>query len=188
MRALVLGDISSKQIQKRQMTVAALLMLAGLFIYLGLIGAALREDSTVREEELSSYSVGAVEDIAFHIDSSGYDKNGNYYISGWCVKPGVVYEYYNYGNDAHRSGVYNNMHFGFSDGTRVFLLPTKLERREDVNSLLNDGIDYGFCGFRSILPKNRAGEIEKGDPVLVWENPDKSQELFDFCGQEQDQI
>jgi uncharacterized protein (UPF0128 family) len=70
------------------------------------------------------------------------------------------------------------MHIGFTDGKTVYILPTKLENRDDIDQYINDGIDYQFCGFQSRLPKEKSGRIKKGALVLIWKNPDGSQELY----------
>lgn len=137
-----------------------------------------REDKNVKTAAVSSFTQGKPSDIQYKVESRQYDGNGAYVISGWAVKPGVTYSFYNYGNDAERSCVYNNMHVGFVDGETVYILPTKLSQRDDVNQLINDGIDYSYCGFTAQLPKNKTGKIENGSLVLIWKNPDGSQELY----------
>lgn len=147
--------------------------------FITLLGLAFREDRTVKTAEVRSFRRGKPSDIQFKVESQHYE-DGTYVISGWAVKPGVTYTYYNYGNDKRHNSVYNNMHLGFVDGNTVYILPTKLSQRDDVDRFMNDGIDYAYCGFTAELPKNRAGRIEHGKPVLIWKNPDESQEIYDL--------
>lgn len=155
-----------------------------VFVFLALVFISVlmilyyREGREIKSERLNSFTVGDNKDIRYKIDYQGQNQDGTYSVIGWCVKPGKVYSYYNYGNDATRASVYNNMRIGFTDGQMVYILPTKLENRDDVDQSINDGTDYQFCGFRSMIPKDQVGRIEEGSLVLIWKNPGGSEELY----------
>lgn len=158
------------------------LVMVFVFLSLVLISVIMilydQESRKIKCESLNSFTAGDTKDIRYNIDYQGQNQDGTYSVIGWCIKPGKVYSYYNYGNDATRAGVYNNMRIGFTDGQTVYILPTKLENRDDVDQSINDGTDYQYCGFRSMIPNVQVGRIEKGSLVLIWKNPDGSEELY----------
>lgn len=164
-------------IKRRQHIFLVCFMMIALAAGITLLGLFFKEDHSVKTAAAGSFKRGKSSDIQYKVESRGYD-DGTYVISGWAVKPGVTYTFYNYGNDKERSGVYNNMHIGFVDGDTVYILPTKLSQRDDVDRFMNDGIDYAYCGFTAELPESRTGRIENGDLVLIWKNPDGSQEIY----------
>lgn len=168
----------NKETEKRQQSIffAGFLSLA-LLAAIAFIVLYQRENSQVRVESLESFPVGDPSEIIYEVSGEEiYDDRGTHLIMGWAVKPGKVYSFYNYGNDAYRERVYNNMYLGCTDGNDVFILPTKLSKRDDVDALINDGIDYAYCGFSSLLP---AGIKEQMNSfVLIWQNQDGTKELF----------
>ena len=172
------GNTSEEPANKAQRVIVVIFMAIALVCAVALLGLFHREDNRIEEKKLNSFSIGERKEIEYNIDYQGVSSDGSYLVKGWCVKPGVEYSFYNYGNDAYRKSVYNNMHIGFTDGETVYILPTKLENRDDIDQYINDGIDYQFCGFQSRLPKEKSGRIKKGALVLIWKNPDGSQELY----------
>ena len=170
-------DIEKKMSKVQIRFVAGVMALAFIAIVVLFI-IFIREDSVVKRIRLDSFMVGDTTSIKYSVETRQYNNDGSYSINGWAIKPGITYHFYNYGNDAERDRVYNNMHVGFTDGKYVYILPTKLQQRTDVSQNMNDGIDYAYCGFRSRLPKKLAETIEGKTIVLIWRNPDKTQELY----------
>ena len=70
------------------------------------------------------------------------DDNGNTWLQGWCVRKGVTYRYYNYGLDCTADAVYTNLHLCLVEGDSVYVIPTKLSDRDDIETVIGDGIDY----------------------------------------------
>lgn len=172
-------SISSEQtIGKVQRLLVVIIMSLALVFALTIFELFYQENRRIEEKNLSSFTMGNKKDIEYKIEYKGLNNKGSYFIKGWCIKPGIEYSYYNYGNDAHKKSVYNNMHLGYLKKNTVYIIPTKLENRDDVDQYINDGIDYRFCGFQSIIPKEKLGKIEKGELVLIWKNPDGTQELY----------
>ena len=164
---------------KRQQTVFLIgVMLLALLTAIVFLLLFQLEESTVKVARLESFPIGNSSEIMYQINEEGvYDDQGTRVIPGWAVKPGKVYPFYNYGNDAYRERVYNNMHLGYTDGINVYILPTKLSKNEDVNTLINNGIDYSYCGFSAFLPDS-IRNIKEKNPVLIWQNLDGTKELF----------
>lgn len=162
-------------IQKRFVFSMMLLSLSTVILLLLLF---LQENMSIKKENIDSYIEGDNKNIHYYVDRNGFNQDGSYSVEGWCIKPGVQYSFYNYGYGKSLKSVYNNMHIGVTDGKTVYIFPTKLESRDDVDKYMNDGIDYKFCGFKSKLPRNEIEILEVGRLVLIWQNPDGSKELY----------
>ncbi len=173
------NNLNKESVQKKnQYMIVAFFMLISLFAVIILFALYAREDDSLSIVSLDSFKEGDPSNLLYDIEAFQYDSDGACLVNGWAIKPGVTYHFYNYGNDAERNTVYNNMRIGFTDGESVYIMPTKLEQRTDVNELINDGIDYAYCGFRSRLPVRYTESVEYNIVVLIWQNPDGTQELY----------
>ena len=99
-----------------------------------------------------NFDSGALGDVQYNVESVTADEMNNSIVKGWFVKPGVAYDFYNYGNDVESSGVYNYLNFCLINDDKVYIFPTKLELRPDVNNLKNLSISVMFCTFILIHP------------------------------------
>ena len=141
------------------------------------------ENNEILVYDESSFSQGAIKDVKFEIESiSERDERGAQIIKGWFILPGVTYQYYNYGNDAERNGVYNYFNLCFLKDGKLYVLPTKLELRDDVNNLISDGIDYRYSGFQANLPKNYSHLIKEGSIAFLVKNPDGVNTIYEQEG------
>lgn len=137
------------------------------------------ENNEIRIFDESSFNQGAIEDVKFEIEPFSEEaENEAQIIKGWFILPGVTYQYYNYGNDAERSGVYNYLNLCFIKDGKVYVLPTKLELRDDVNNIISDGIDYRYSGFRANVPENYSHLIKEGSIAFLVQNPDGVNTLY----------
>ena len=122
--------------------------------------------------------MGDIKQIQYDIEEVTSDKAGNYYIKGWCILKNVRYGYFNYGNNKTSSNVYNNMHLCIIDANKVYILPTKLEKRQDVNEFINDGIDYKYCGYRAKLNNNYISLISEHSWRIILKNIDGEESIY----------
>lgn len=128
--------------------------------------------------EISSFLIGDINDVSYCIEGYGTNDDGDLLINGWFLKEGISYDYYNYGNDNHSQSVYNNMHIAFVNDEEVYLVPTKLIKREDVNLIIDDGIDYKYSGFTSKLSSTDKYIADEGKLVMVWEDINGIKEIY----------
>ena len=136
------------------------------------------ENSTISLYDKESFPHSAIENVQYSIESVSTDQNGNCTITGWFIQPGVTYSFYNYGNDATRSGVYNYLNICFVDGESTYVLPTKLEERSDVNDFIGDGINYRYSGFHAYIPSQYSYLLEKCSLGFLSQNPDGAKTLY----------
>ncbi len=164
--------------RRKQVIFVIAFMVMAFVLYTALHVLYNRKNTTVQVEKLDSFIVGNPSDLRYSVDFEGVNGTADYQIEGWAVKPGRVYSLYNYGMDKTLERVYNNLRVGYTDGTNVYIFPTKLVRRAEANDAINDGIDYGYCGFLSKIPVGNAEGTAGGDLILIWRNPDGTQELY----------
>ena len=70
------------------------------------------------------------------------------------------------------------MHIGYVLDDVVYVIPTRLCTREDVNELIGDGINYKYCGFNSRVSSKDYKILENAAMVIIWENPDGTKEIY----------
>lgn len=150
---------------------AMVIICALLFIYR-------HENNTVHQYKRSSFNEDAIVSVKYNLESISADKSGNETIKGWFVLPGATYDFYNYGNDANRSSVYNYLNVCLVEGDDVYVLPTKLEGRSDVNDTIGDGIDYKYAGFQAWLPYRYSFLSDKCSFAFLTQNPDGVKTLY----------
>ncbi|MCC6093690.1 MAG: hypothetical protein LIV24_01470 [Eubacterium sp.] len=154
------------------LSVAAALAVCALFLIYR------NENNAVRFYNRNTFQSGAIGDIRYDVESVTADEKNNSTIKGWFVKPGVTYDFYNYGNDAERTGVYNYLNVCLIDADRVYVLPTKLEIRQDVNDLIGDGTDYKFSGFEAYVPSKYSYLFDNCSYGFLSRDPDGRQTLY----------
>lgn len=136
------------------------------------------ENTTISLYDKDSFPNSAIENVQYSIESVSTDQKGNCTITGWFIQPGVTYSFYNYGNDATRSGVYNYLNVCFVDGEYIYVLPTKLEERADVNDSIGDGINYRYAGFHAYVPSQYSYLLDKRSFGFLSQKPDGAKTLY----------
>lgn len=136
------------------------------------------ENSTVYLRDRNSFDSGAIEEVQYSVESITVDEMNNSIVKGWFVKPGVTYDFYNYGTDTEGSGVYNYLNFCFIDADSVYVFPTKLEVRSDVNDYIADGIDYKYAGFEAYVPSEYSYLFDKCSFAFLSQTPDGVKTLY----------
>ena len=71
-----------------------------------------------------------------------------------------------------------NLHLCIIDANKVYILPTKLEKRQDVNEFINDGIDYKYCGYRAKLNNNYISLISEHSWGIILKNIDGEESIY----------
>lgn len=126
---------------------------------------------------ISEFKEGTAE-IAYNIEEVKKIKNGDVIIKGWFACRGVSYATYNYGDDTYRNDVYNYMNLCLVDGASIYVLPTKLELRQDVSNYLNDGLDYRYCGFRARICDANTMLTKSTKLGMIVKTPDGSKCIY----------
>lgn len=138
----------------------------------------IRQDSHIKERNLSEVTVGDISQVTYSIDSENVNEKGDYIIKGWAVQRGVTYDYYNYGIDDNNSGVYNYMNLCYIKDNKLYVLPTKLEARKDVSEVLNDGIDYRYSGFNARVCEDDMYLTKGYQKAFLFKSPDDEEIVY----------
>lgn len=157
-----------------------LITLLGLIIVYAGYTLYWRENGTISVAAITDYQRISPDQIEYAIEGAQYQADGSYLIQGWCVQPGITYPFYNYGEDNYANGVYNNIHVGYLSEDQVHIVPTRLEQREDVNQIMDDGIDYKYCGFQARIPEDNVEECRDSTLVFLIQNPDGTEQLCEL--------
>lgn len=165
--------------RRQRLFVLAVMVVATVIVYGG-YSLYWSESGSLNISNLVDYQMGSADQIAYDIEDLQYQSDGSCVLRGWCVQPCVTYPFYNYGEDKHSSGVYNNIHVGYLSDDQIYIAPTRLEQREDVNRIMDDGIDYGYCGFQARIPEDNVEAFENGTLVLLLQNPDGTEQLYEL--------
>lgn len=84
--------------------------------------------------------VGKSRKYLYNIDTLDKVSQDNFEISGWIIKK--------------KENIKNiSINIMLKDDNKFYVLPTKIEKREDVTQKFNDGTNYDFSGFRAYLKK-----------------------------------
>ncbi|SEP95137.1 hypothetical protein [Butyrivibrio sp. TB] len=154
-------------------------ILSGMAIILVvLLSYEVYKNNHVVVRDISEFSIGDDSSITYEIENPfQLSDDGYYYVSGWFVQKDNMYEYYNYGADLHSEGPYNDMHFCLIENDSCYIIPTKLTRRDDVESVL-EGKEKGYCGFFSRVKGDFDNdEIQYG---MLTVNPEGAETLYVF--------
>jgi len=170
-----MNDITAQQMRRRVFLIGV--MLFSLVIAILFLVFFESENQSIKVESIEKYAAGDLDDLiyAVYMDPPG---DREVFVTGWAIKPGATHTIYNYGNDMIKECVYNNMRVAFTDGERVYIMPTKLARRDDVDRLIVGDIDYGYCGFTSHIPSGSQALVDDASLVLIWRDPDGTEELY----------
>jgi len=144
----------------------------------GIVHLAMHTRNNVSLVKLSDVSYGSY-DSAYKIESDVQKENIRE-IEGWFVLEGITYNYYNFGEGAGGSSVYNNMHLALIDGDNVVLLPTVLVLRKDVTRKLRDGTNYRYCGFKAIVPTDYLDFAKDATFYMAVTDPYDNMELYEI--------
>ena len=140
---------SSSQIKKDEKLILAFLCIVVIVVSF-LFVVQKNSYSAVEETDASLFSKGSLKEITFNIEEITSVTEGDI-ISGWCARQSDFKEYYNYGMDKRFEGIVNNYVIALEKENVLYILPTKLKMREDVNNA-QDGAECGFCGFEAMIP------------------------------------
>lgn len=108
------------------------------------------------------------------------DDSGNTWLQGWCVRKGVTYRYYNYGLDCTADAVYTNLHLCLVEGDSVYVIPTKLSDRDDIETVIGDGIDYRCSDFTAKIPKKQTHLLTEDNLGIIMTAPDGEELLYEI--------
>lgn len=85
-------------------------------------------------------------------------------ITGWAIDKGKTYDYFNWVNgDGSSVYINNTVVLEDSNGT-YFLVNTTSCERKDINSEINDGIDYKKCGMHAAV---RISKLKKNETYKI---------------------
>ena len=68
-------------------------------------------------------------------------------------------------------GVYNYLNFCLINDDKVYIFPTKLELRPDVNNYIGDGADYRYAGFEAYVPSKYSYLFEECSFAFLSRDP-----------------
>lgn len=136
------------------------------------------ENNTVYLYSRYSFNVGAIEDVQYNVESIITDEMNNTTVKGWFIKQGVVYDFYNYGNDVESNGVYNYLNVCLINDDSVYILPTKPEWRYDVTDYIADGINYKYAGFEAYVPSKYSYLFDKCSFAFLSRDPAGAKTLY----------
>jgi hypothetical protein len=158
--------------ERTQRTAAIVVLVIALITVAALLVAFRLEDTHVKVLAQSDYSAGSTSSARYQLEERNARPDGSTEVKGWFVLPGETYPYYNYGNDEHKTGVYDYMQFAVknNDGS-LAVFPTKLELRPDVTAALADGTDYRYCGFHALVPADWSSSLDSSRLVMAVTNP-----------------
>ena len=139
-----------------------------------------RENNHTIIRYVNEFTVGDVSEIQYEIEEEGISSSGDYRISGWFIRTGATYDVFNAGLMQWFSNVYNNNHLCYVKDDVVYELPTHLEYRKDVNSKIDDGVDYWCSGFYARVPEKDMDIIEGAVMGMIAETPDHEEILYQF--------
>lgn len=135
-------------------------------VMIGIFVAYYHEQNSVIKIDSTKIQYGNVSEIKYEVEDISKTKKGILY-TGWAIKPGVKNRAFNYGWKKYVDEPYNNVHIGYADKHSIYLLPTKLHVRKDVNEMVADGNDYRYCGFTSLLPNSKE-YLENKQMIVVF--------------------
>lgn len=158
----------------------------GLALSLSFIVFALSADFSSRNrvtvEPLSGFTLGHPGEAVFSLDDRT-DGDGFVILSGWALRPGETYSYYNYGNDLRGEGVYRNLRIACADDEgNLIIFPTRLCEREPGDAV-SETVDTRRAGFVAQVPEQYAGLIDKNGLFAVFTDPDGAKTLYEITEQ-----
>lgn len=171
------SDRKTKTMQRSRVLVAAVSIGIFLLFFSTGFGLLIRENLYSSAKPADRFALGDLEKVMYSVDRLD-EENRSLLVRGWLVKPGEAREYYNFGMDYQFTAVYNHLTVALQVGDIVYLLPTRTEKRADVTAYLNDGIDYGHCGFEASIPLEHADHLVGGSLVLIREDTDGHREMY----------
>ncbi len=111
------------------------------------------ENTNVRKYSLSNFVIGNNEEITYNIEPEIVVAGNTQMISGWVTENNKYYEYFNYGIDLTRISAYNNVRLALIKDESVFVLPTRVEKDDELRDILNDNVNREWSKFISLLPE-----------------------------------
>lgn len=142
-------------------------------------------DNSIICENMSSQEQKSIADIDYDIENCEKTKDGGLLVAGWFIEKGITYPFENHGLEWYGESVYNNYNLCILDGEKVYIFPTKLFEREDVTEEINDGIDYGKCGFKTYIAAGYADKYEKANIGILVKNPYGGEKIYAISKQRQ---
>lgn len=136
------------------------------------------ENQHIRIRSRSEFQIGNEGEIEYNIEDENFGSAEDGRIHGWFVRKGQTYDYFNAGMMEAGSGVYNNNHLCYVKDNVVYELPTKLEYREDISDMLDDGVNYAYCGFYARIYGITQAELEDAQLGMIAETPDGEEILY----------
>ena len=136
------------------------------------------ENWRARRHPLSGYELGENTEITYHIEPQLSTEKNAQVISGWVTENNKFYEYFNYGIDLTRTSAYNHVQFALIHDDTVIVLPTRVEKDDNLKDILNDGINREWSKFISILPNEYSDDYEKCGMGFVVNDYDGKEILY----------
>lgn len=158
---MILHNINDEEIKNRRTII--IFLVVGTFLIISFSALMHLHENAIKQIDISDYNIDN-KDIRCVLDNSFYKKeiNGDseLCISGWCVMNGVSIERV-------------NMHVIVNSERdhKYYILPTYMQKREDVTAFMNDGCNYDNSGFGvNITNANKFDyENDKLDIFLLYE-------------------
>ncbi len=136
-----------------------------------------KENQDIHIRSFSDFQIGDGSEIVYDIEEEDFSSE-DCRIHGWFVQKGMTYDYFNAGMMEAGSGVYDNNHLCYVIDNLVYELPTKLEYRQDVNDLLDDGINYAYSGFYARITGIQMEELANAQLGMIVMTPDGEEILY----------
>lgn len=163
---------------KRERCLLILFPILSMLIVGALLLVYNHENNKVHHYYRSEFEEKSIAEARCDIEAISEDEEGDCYIKGWFVLPGITYDFYNYGNDNHSSSAYNYVNVCVVDKNDIYVLPTKLEERQDVNELIGDGVDYKYSGFQAKVSSELSNLVENKSIAFLVKDPDDKKTLY----------
>lgn len=76
--------------------------------------------------------------------------------------------------------VYTNLRLCLIENDTVYVIPTKLSNRDDIETAMGDGIDYHCSDFTAKVPKKHTHLLEKSNLGIIMISPDGENSLYEI--------
>ena len=134
-------------------------LVASLLISLIFIGVYQIDNFRVEKVDISTLKTLDKDNDQYIMNIDRVSENEDYIeVDGWAIEKGVTNEYFNWVSGKDKA-VYNNNQVVFQDEDgNVYAINTISQDRADVNSEINDNINYAKCGFKGLVKRSKLKE------------------------------
>lgn len=110
------------------------------------------QNRTVNVMKLTNVEMRDISECYYRIGELQEGKNGDL-VKGEFIDSEMVYDYYDYGIDCYGKAVYSNVRFVLIGDEELYVMPTKLSFRENIDVDNMDISKDGYYGFTACIPQ-----------------------------------